>query len=47
LRAESSNVINTPQFAEPGTVFRTPAFGFITNTLNDGRTCRLGQTLGW
>jgi hypothetical protein len=47
LRAESINLMNTPQFAEPGAVFGTPEFGFITNTLNDGRTFRLGLTFGW
>ena len=47
LRAESINLMNTPQFAEPGAVFGTPEFGSITNTLNDGRTFRLGLTLGW
>ena len=38
FRAESINVLNTPQFAEPGTILGTPEFGFITNTLNEGRT---------
>ena len=47
VRAESINLMNTPQFAEPGAVFGTPEFGFITNTLNDGRTFRLSLTLGW
>jgi hypothetical protein len=47
LRAESINLLNTPQFAEPGSVFGTPEFGFITNTLNDGRTFRFGITLAW
>jgi hypothetical protein len=47
LRAESINLLNTPQFAEPGSVLGTPEFGFITNTLNDGRTFRFGLTIGW
>jgi hypothetical protein len=47
LRAESINLLNTPQFAEPGSILGTPEFGFITNTLNDGRTVRLGLSLGW
>lgn len=37
FRAESVNVTNTPQFAEPITDMTSPAFGLITNTLNDGR----------
>jgi hypothetical protein len=38
FRAESINLFNTPQFAEPGTSLGLPNFGQITNTLNDGRT---------
>ena len=38
FRAESINLFNTPQFAEPGTSLGNPNFGQITNTLNDGRT---------
>ena len=38
LRAESINLFNTPQFAEPTNVLTSPSFGQITNTLNDGRT---------
>ena len=38
FRAESINFLNTPQFAEPVTDLSNPAFGLITNTLNDGRT---------
>ena len=33
--------------AEPGSVLGTPEFGFITNTLNDGRTFRFGTTFAW
>ena len=47
FRAESINLFNTPQFAEPGSVLGTPEFGTITNTLNDGRTLRFGLSLGW
>lgn len=47
LRAESINLLNTPQFAEPGSVLGTPEFGTITNTLNDGRTFRLNVSIGW
>lgn len=47
LRAESINFLNTPQFAEPGFELTNPNFGVITNTLNDGRTFRLGVQLGW
>jgi hypothetical protein len=47
VRAESINLFNTPQFAEPGAQLGTPEFGFITNTLNDGRTFRLSASIGW
>ncbi len=40
FRAEGVNVLNTPQFAEPNADLSSPAFGQITNTLNDGRTFR-------
>ncbi|MCC6389487.1 MAG: TonB-dependent receptor [Bryobacterales bacterium] len=40
FRAESVNLFNTPQFAEPGFDLVLPNFGQITNTLNDGRTFR-------
>ncbi len=38
LRAETVNLTNTPQFAEPNADLTSPAFGLITNTLNEGRT---------
>jgi len=47
VRAESINLFNTPQFAEPGAELANPNFGAITNTLNDGRTFRFGLQLGW
>ena len=37
FRAESLNLLNHPQFAEPGRNLTSPDFGQITNTLNDGR----------
>ncbi|HUG80448.1 MAG TPA: TonB-dependent receptor [Bryobacterales bacterium] len=40
LRAETINLFNTPQFAEPGRALTSPDFGQITNTLNDGRAFR-------
>ena len=40
LRAESINLLNTPQFAEPVSDLSNSAFGMITNTLNDGRTVK-------
>ncbi|MBK9167395.1 MAG: hypothetical protein IPM24_08000 [Bryobacterales bacterium] len=45
LRAESINLTNTPQFAEPGTTLTDPNFGVITNTLNDGRSFRFSLRL--
>jgi hypothetical protein len=47
FRAECINLANTPQFAEPGSILGTPEFGFITNTLNDGRAFRFGISVGW
>jgi len=47
LRAESINLLNTPQFAAPGNRLGNPEFGQITNTLNDGRTFRLHAQFGW
>lgn len=37
LRGEAYNGMNTPQFDEPQRNLTSPAFGKITNTLNDGR----------
>jgi hypothetical protein len=47
FRAESINLFNTPQFAEPGFELANPNFGQITNTLNDGRTFRFAMQLNW
>ena len=47
FRAESVNVTNTAQFAEPGSILGTPEFGTITNTLNDGRNFRLSLSVRW
>ena len=45
FRAEAINLMNTPQFAAPVTDLTSPAFGKITNTLNDGRTFRFSLRL--
>jgi hypothetical protein len=47
FRAESINLFNTPQFAEPGFELSNPNFGAITNTLNEGRTFRFTLQIGW
>jgi len=47
FRAESINLLNTPQFAEPNFNLTSPSFGRITNTLNDGRTMRFQLTLAF
>ena len=47
FRAESVNLFNTPQFAEPGVEVASPSFGQITNTLDDGRTFRVGVLVGF
>lgn len=45
LRGEAFNLTNTPQFDEPQRNLTSPAFGKITNTLNDGRVFQLGFRL--
>jgi len=45
LRAESINFLNTAQFDAPGFRLIDPNFGFITNTLNDGRTFRFQMSV--
>ena len=47
FRAESNNLFNTPQFAEPGFELANPNFGAITNTLNEGRTFKFALQVGW
>jgi hypothetical protein len=47
FRAESVNLLNTPQFAEPGRELTSPNFGQITNTLNDGRTFQFALYIGF
>ncbi len=47
FRAESINLFNTPQFAEPGLELVSANFGQITNTLNDGRTFRFLLQFGF
>jgi hypothetical protein len=47
FRAESINLMNTPQFAEPIADLSNPAFGRIVNTLNDGRTFRFSLSLAF
>jgi hypothetical protein len=41
FRMEAYNLTNTPQFDEPQRNLTSPAFGRITNTLNDGRVFQL------
>ncbi len=45
LRGEVYNLSNTPQFDEPQRNLTSPAFGKITNTLNDGRVFQFGLRL--
>lgn len=47
FRAESINLTNTAQFAEPGSALTDPNFGVITNTLNDGRAFRFQVRLSF
>ena len=45
FRAESLNLFNHPQFAQPGRELTSPSFGQITNTLNDGRAFKFSLEL--
>lgn len=45
FRGEAYNASNTPQFDEPQRNLTSPAFGKITNTLNDGRVFQLSLRL--
>jgi hypothetical protein len=47
FRAEAVNLLNTPQFAEPWRELASPSFGFITNTLNEGRAFHLMLRIGF
>ncbi len=47
FRAEAYNAFNHPQFDEPQRNYGSPAFGKITNTLNDGRILQFGLRFGW
>lgn len=47
LRAESVNFTNTPQFADPNADWTNPAFGLITNTLNEGRSFSFTLQFRW
>ena len=47
FRIESVNLLNTPQFANPGNELSGGNFGRITNTLNDGRAFNLGARLSF
>ena len=45
MRWEAYNLTNTPQFDEPQRNLSAPAFGKITNALNDGRVFQVGLRL--
>jgi hypothetical protein len=47
LRGEAYNLTNTPQFDEPQRNLTSPAFGRITNTLNDGRIIQFRLQIGF
>lgn len=47
FRAESLNLLNHPQFAEPDINLASRTFGAITNTLNDGRGFRFTLRLSF
>lgn len=45
FRIEANNLTNSPQFDEPGRNLTSPAFGQITNTLNQGRVIQASLQL--
>jgi hypothetical protein len=47
MRLEVYNLTNTPQFDEPHRNLTSPAFGKITNTLNEGRIMQWGLRLSF
>ena len=47
FRIEAYNLTNTAQFDEPKRNLSSPAFGAITNTMNDGRIMQVGLRLGF
>ncbi len=47
IRAETLNLLNHPQFAEPDINLASRTFGAITNTLNDGRMFRFTLQLAF
>ena len=47
FRGEGLNLLNHPQFAEPGRELTSPNFGQITNTLNDGRAFKFSLELAF
>ena len=47
FRVDSINLLNTPQFAYPGSNLSGGNFGQITNTLNDGRTFNVTMRLSF
>ncbi|RPJ56851.1 MAG: hypothetical protein EHM23_22370 [Acidobacteria bacterium] len=47
VRAEAYNLTNSPQFDEPQRNLTSPAFGRITNTLNDGRILQFRLQVGF
>lgn len=47
FRGEGLNLLNHPQFAEPGRELTSPNFGQITNTLNDGRAFKFSLELAY
>ncbi len=47
LRAESLNLLNHPQFAEPDINLASRTFAAVTNTLNDGRSFRFRLQLSF
>ncbi|MCX6610974.1 MAG: hypothetical protein NTW74_08995, partial [Acidobacteria bacterium] len=42
LRGELFNLLNRPNFSNPSGLRSSPAFGQISNTVNDGRFIQLG-----
>jgi hypothetical protein len=47
LRAESTNLTNTPHFNNPGNSFGSSTFGVVTSALPDSRNIQLGAKLSF